>query len=94
MKCSCGGNINVTNTTEYDGMIFRKRRCVECGATLTTREYVVPDEHPVVAKAFKLRSRRNADSARESHKRWVAKNPNYFKEYRIKNTSKVRKEED
>lgn len=95
MKCSyCDGKINVVDTTEYNGMVFRKRKCSECGATMTTREYEVPSDHSVVVKAFGMKRHKYAESTRKAHKKWVENNPDYFKEYRKHNTSKVRKEED
>lgn len=58
MNCNCGGDTKVISSTEYQGQVFRKRKCVECGEIFATREYTVPKKHSVVVAAFREKQNR------------------------------------
>lgn len=41
MDCiDCGGKTKVTNSTKYQGLVYRTRKCLDCGKIFGTAEDV------------------------------------------------------
>ena len=46
MRCSCGGNMRVTNTIVYGFVVWRRRKCVKCERKIWTAEMEDEPEDP------------------------------------------------
>lgn len=44
MKCGCGGDLRVTETREFNNVVYRRRVCLRCNKRMFTSESFVPDE--------------------------------------------------
>lgn len=56
MRClDCDGNTKVVDTTDYSGVVFRKRRCLVCGLKFNTMEDVVDSDDENLKEAFRIK---------------------------------------
>lgn len=44
MKCGCGGDLRVTETREFNNVVYRRRVCLTCNKRSFTAENFVPAE--------------------------------------------------
>ena len=43
MKCSCGGDLKVMETREFNNVVYRRRKCLVCDKRMFTAEGFIPD---------------------------------------------------